>query len=109
MPSGNAPAALRARREIPALSRHVHERAACFGSSPAPLTAALTDGRNQYPPMTGIAELRAVVAATDARIYGPTVDAQTEVVVTSGATEAITACLMALLDWGDEVADRAAL
>ena len=65
--------------------------------------AALFDGRNQYPPMPGVPELRQAVAAHDARFYGLDVDPMTEVVVTSGATEAITACLMALLDRGDEV------
>ena len=65
--------------------------------------AALFDGRNQYPPMPGVPELRQAVAAHDARFYGLHVDPMTEVVVTSGATEAVTACLMALLDPGDEV------
>jgi N-succinyldiaminopimelate aminotransferase len=65
--------------------------------------AALFDGRNQYPPMPGVPELRQAVAAHDARFYGLDVDPMTEVVVTSGATEAVTACLMALLDPGDEV------
>src|SRR6266567_1502883 len=64
---------------------------------------ALLDGRNQYPPMTGLPELRQAVAATNARFYGLDVDPDGEVVVTSGATEAITACLMALLNPGDEV------
>ena len=64
---------------------------------------ALQDGRNQYPPLTGVAELRQAVAAANARFYGITADPDTEVVVTSGATEAITASLMALLDSGDEV------
>ncbi|MCW8308221.1 aminotransferase [Acidiphilium sp. PA] len=64
--------------------------------------AALRDGRNQYPPLTGVAELREAVAAANQRFYGITVDPATEVVVTSGATEAITACLMALLNPGDE-------
>jgi len=64
---------------------------------------ALRDGRNQYPPMTGVPELRQAVAHANARFYGLDVDPVTEVVVTSGATEAITACLMALLDPGDEV------
>jgi aspartate/methionine/tyrosine aminotransferase len=53
--------------------------------------------------MTGVPELRQAVAAANARFYGLTVDPDTEVVVTSGATEAITASLMALLDPGDEV------
>jgi N-succinyldiaminopimelate aminotransferase len=63
--------------------------------------AALRDGRNQYPPMPGVPELRAAVAAHNARFYGIAADPLREVVVTSGATEAITACLMALLDPGD--------
>ena len=63
---------------------------------------ALFDGRNQYPPLTGVPELRAAVAAANARFYGIAADPNTEVVVTSGATEAITACLMAVLNPGDE-------
>ncbi len=65
--------------------------------------AALQDGRNQYPPMTGVPELRQAVSQANARFYGITADPTTEIVVTSGATEAITACLMALLNPGDEV------
>lgn len=64
---------------------------------------ALLDGRNQYPPLSGLPELRAAVAAANQRFYGLAVDPVLGVVVTSGATEAITACLMALLDPGDEV------
>jgi aspartate/methionine/tyrosine aminotransferase len=64
--------------------------------------AALKDGRNQYPPLTGVPELRQAVAAHNARFYGLEVDPNAEVVVTSGATEAITACLMAVLNPGDE-------
>ncbi len=64
---------------------------------------ALLDGRNQYPPLAGVPELRQAVAAINARFYGLEVDPTSEVVVTSGATEAITAALMALLNPGDEV------
>jgi N-succinyldiaminopimelate aminotransferase len=64
---------------------------------------ALLDQRNQYPPLTGVPELRAAVAAANQRFYGLTIDPTTGVVVTSGATEAITACLMALINPGDEV------
>lgn len=64
--------------------------------------AALKDGRNQYPPMTGLPELRRAVAEANRRFYGIEVDPDREVVVTSGATEAITACLMAVLNPGDE-------
>jgi aspartate/methionine/tyrosine aminotransferase len=63
---------------------------------------ALLDGRNQYPPLTGVPELRAAVAAANRRFWG--IDAEpAEIVVTSGATEAVTASLMAVLDPGDEV------
>jgi N-succinyldiaminopimelate aminotransferase len=64
---------------------------------------ALLDGRNQYPPMTGVPELRQAVVAANIRFYGLEFDPATEVVVTSGATEAITACLMAVVAPGDEV------
>ena len=64
---------------------------------------ALLDQRNQYPPLTGVPELRAAVAAANERFYGLAVDPVSGVVVTSGATEAITASLMALLNPGDEV------
>jgi len=53
--------------------------------------------------MPGVPELRQAVAAHDARFYGLTVDPMAEVVVTCGATEAIAACLMAVLDPGDEI------
>ena len=64
---------------------------------------ALFDGRNQYPPMAGVPELRQAVAHANRRFYGLDIDPDSEVVVTSGATEAITACLMALINPGDEV------
>jgi aspartate/methionine/tyrosine aminotransferase len=64
---------------------------------------ALLDNRNQYPPMTGLPELRQAVAEANRRFYGLEVDPATEVIVTSGATEALTACLMAVLNPGDEV------
>ena len=46
---------------------------------------ALRDGRNQYPPLTGVPELRAAVAAANQRFYGITVDPATEVVVNRDA------------------------
>jgi N-succinyldiaminopimelate aminotransferase len=64
---------------------------------------ALKDGRNQYAPLTGLPALREAVAAANARFWGLEIDAARGVVVTSGATEALTACLMALLNPGDEV------
>ena len=65
--------------------------------------ASLKRDGNQYPPLTGLPELREAVAAANQRFYGIALDPAREVVVTSGATEAVTACLMALLDPGDEV------
>ena len=64
--------------------------------------AALKDNRNQYPPMTGLLELRQAVSSHNKRFYGIDADPNGEVIVTSGATEAITACLMAVLNPGDE-------
>ncbi|MFI9258850.1 pyridoxal phosphate-dependent aminotransferase [Streptomyces sioyaensis] len=68
---------------------------------------ALRDGRgNQYPPGPGIPELRTAVAAHQERFYGHrglSYDPDTEVLVTAGATEAIAAALLALLEPGDEV------
>ena len=65
--------------------------------------AALLDGRNQYPPLAGVPELRQAVAEANQRFWGLDIAADGGVVVTSGATEALTACLMALLDPGDEI------
>jgi len=64
---------------------------------------ALRDNRNQYAPLTGLPELRRAVAGANHRFYGLEVDPDREVVVTSGATEAIAACLMAVAEPGDEV------
>ncbi|WP_077796236.1 pyridoxal phosphate-dependent aminotransferase [Streptomyces sp. JHA26] len=65
---------------------------------------ALRDGRgNQYPPGPGVPELRTAVAAHQQRHYGLSYDPDTEVLVTAGATEAIAASLLALLEPGDEV------
>lgn len=65
---------------------------------------ALRDGRgNQYPPGPGVPELRTAVAAHQRRHYGLSYDPDTEVLVTAGATEAIAAALLALLEPGDEV------
>jgi aspartate/methionine/tyrosine aminotransferase len=65
--------------------------------------AALHDNRNQYPPLTGLPELRRAVAEANRRFYGLEINPDSEVIVTSGATEALTACLMAVLNPGDEV------
>lgn len=65
--------------------------------------AAIDAGRNQYPPGIGVPELRQAVADHQHRFYGLTIDADREVLVTAGATEAIAASLLALLEPGDEV------
>ncbi|GBR07689.1 aminotransferase [Acetobacter oeni] len=65
--------------------------------------AALRDGRNQYAPLAGLPELREAVARSCARFYSLTIDPATEVVVTSGATEAIAVSLAALVNPGDEI------
>ncbi len=65
--------------------------------------AAIRDGRNQYPPGPGTPELRRAIAAHQKRFYGLEVDPDTEVLVTAGATEAITAAILALCEAGDEV------
>jgi N-succinyldiaminopimelate aminotransferase len=64
---------------------------------------AIRGGVNQYPPGPGIADLRQAVAEHQERFYGITLDPGTEVVVTTGATEAVAAALLGLVDPGDEV------
>ena len=63
---------------------------------------ALTSGSNQYPPMRGLAELREAVAVHYRLHQGLVIDAS-QVVVTSGATEALASSLLALIEPGDEV------
>ncbi|MGX9887534.1 pyridoxal phosphate-dependent aminotransferase [Streptomyces sp. NPDC002276] len=65
---------------------------------------ALRDGRgNQYPPGPGVPELRTAITAHQERRYGLSYDPDAEVLVTAGATEAIAAALLALVEPGDEV------
>ena len=64
---------------------------------------AIAAGVNQYPPGPGIPELRAAVAAHQLRRYGLSVDPDREVLVTTGATEALAAAVLALAGPGDEV------
>ncbi|MFE2555438.1 pyridoxal phosphate-dependent aminotransferase [Streptomyces sp. NPDC059352] len=65
---------------------------------------AVRDGRgNQYPPGPGVPELRQAVADHQREWYGLGFDPDTEVLVTAGATEAIAAALLALVEPGDEV------
>ncbi|MFI9238886.1 aminotransferase class I/II-fold pyridoxal phosphate-dependent enzyme [Streptomyces sp. NPDC053079] len=75
--------------------------------SPAPLLRDVADavlaGANQYPPAYGFAALREAVAAHQRRRYGLEYEPQGEVLVTTGATEALAAVLLGLCDPGDEV------
>jgi N-succinyldiaminopimelate aminotransferase len=65
---------------------------------------ALRDGRgNQYPPGLGVPELRTAVAEHQLARYGLEFDPESEVLITAGATEAIAAALLALVEPGDEV------
>ena len=64
---------------------------------------ALRSGRNQYPPGPGISELRDAIAHHQRRFYGLEHDPASEVLVTTGATEAVAAALLALVNPGDEV------
>lgn len=64
---------------------------------------AIADGVNQYPPGKGIAPLRQAIVNHASRHYGLAYDAETEVVVTTGATEALAAAILAFVDPGDEV------
>ncbi len=64
---------------------------------------AMRDGHNQYPPGPGIPVLRQAIAEHQQRFYRMAYDADTEVLVTAGATEAIAAALLALCETGDEV------
>lgn len=65
--------------------------------------AAIRAGHNQYPPGPGIPELRRAIADHQRRFYDLEYDADDEVLVTAGATEAIAAALLALCELGDEV------
>ena len=74
---------------------------------PAEVLAAARDaisaGLNQYPPGRGTDPLRRAIAAHQQRWYGLRVDPEREVLVTAGATEALAATLLALVEPGDEV------
>ena len=67
------------------------------------LNAAMNAGRNQYAPMTGIPKLREQIALKTERLYGRKVSPDTEVTITSGATEALFAAIAATVRVGEEV------
>lgn len=64
--------------------------------------AAISDGLNQYPPGRGTPDLRLAISEHQSRFYGLDVDPETEVLVTVGATEALAATLLALIDGPDD-------
>ena len=65
---------------------------------------AILDGPNQYAPMPGLPALRIAIAEHYGRFHGLNLEPMTEVLVTAGATEAISAAILALVSPGDEVA-----
>jgi len=66
------------------------------------LTRAMNEHKNQYAPMTGISALRQQIALKTEKLYAAKVNADTEVTVTSGATEALFAAIAAVVHPGDE-------
>jgi len=76
---------------------------ACDTALPQAVTDAMAAGHNQYPPMPGVPALREAMAAKMHALYGRSVDANTEVTVTAGATQAILTIVLAVVHPGDEV------
>ncbi|MBT9459610.1 MAG: pyridoxal phosphate-dependent aminotransferase [Burkholderiaceae bacterium] len=77
-----------------------------FGCDPKlidAVDAAMRAGLNQYPPMTGVPQLREAIAAKLQSLYGRAYDAGSEITVTAGATQAIFTALLAIVHPGDEV------
>lgn len=77
-----------------------------FDCDPALIAAvdnAMKRGLNQYPPMTGVPALREAVAVKMAALYGHRYDADSEVTITAGATQAILTSILAMVHPGDEV------
>jgi methionine aminotransferase len=64
---------------------------------------AMREGLNQYPPMAGVPALRQAVAAKIEALYGRRYDAEAEITVTAGATQAILTAILACVHPGDEV------
>ncbi|QBK05401.1 pyridoxal phosphate-dependent aminotransferase [Hylemonella gracilis] len=67
------------------------------------VTEAMRKGLNQYPLMTGVPALRQAVAAKIAALYGHAYDANSEITITAGATQAILTAILAVVHPGDEV------
>lgn len=67
------------------------------------VSAAMLEGKNQYPLMSGIPELREVISQKVEALYGRNYNPETEITITSGATEAIMSAVLATVRTGDEV------
>src|SRR5918993_1346004 len=67
------------------------------------LTGAMQAAHNQYAPMTGVSGLREAIASKNQKLYGYRHDPETEITITSGATQGLMATILALLPAGDEV------
>lgn len=67
------------------------------------VTSAMTAGLNQYPPMIGVPVLRQAIASKLQALHGKSYDANTEITVTAGATQAIITAILAVVHPGDEV------
>ena len=67
------------------------------------VTSAMTQGLNQYPPMTGVPALREAVAAKVQAVYRRHYEPATEITITAGATQAIITAILAVVHPGDEV------
>ena len=77
-----------------------------FGCDPKlvdAVTAAMQAGHNQYPPMPGMPQLREAVANKIEALHGRRYDANTEITITAGATQAILTVILATVHAGDEV------
>ena len=77
-----------------------------FQAAPALFEAtmkAMQNGRNQYPPMAGVAELRSAIAGKVETLYGAKYDPELEITVTAGATQALFTSIAAFVRSGDEV------
>jgi len=76
-----------------------------FGCDPLLLdyvNEAMRAGHNQYPPMPGVPALREAIAAKIGKLYGRSYDANTEITVTAGATQALTTAILCCVHPGDE-------
>lgn len=74
----------------------------CDPLLPDYVNEAMRAGHNQYPPMPGVPSLREAIAAKIARLYGHAYDANAEITVTAGATQALTTAILCCMHPGDE-------